>query len=778
MSKTKNEKDQKKPKKRISKGKWVFFFWVVYLLGVLGVALIFFLADQGAFGKMPSFEQLENPETNLATEVISSDGETIGKYYQENRTPVDYSELSEHSIKSLIATEDIRYYNHSGIDAKSTIRAFVYLGKRGGASTISQQLAKQLFHGEGARNPLTRVLQKIKEWIIAVRLEKNYTKNEIIAMYYNIYSFSNNADGIRSAARIYFGKEPSELKVEEAAVLAGMFKNSALYNPLRNPEGVTNRRNVVLHQMAKAEFITDQEKDSLQNLKITLDYHPESHQSGIATYFRGYLSKFLKDWAKENPKPDGGSYNIYRDGLKVFTTLDSRIQKHAEKAVADHVKNLQKAFNEQNVNNKTAPFRGVTQEEINRIINRDIKNSHRYKNMKLHGKSEEEILEAFEKKHEMRVFAWNEDRAIDTVMTPRDSIYYYKSFLNAGMMSMTPQTGEVKAWVGGINFKHFKYDHVQQGRRQVGSTFKPYVYATAIDQLHYSPCKKFPNSPYTIPEGRYDLLEDWTPKNAGDSYGGMVTIKEALAKSLNTVTTRLIDKTGPQPVIDLLDKLQVNTENIPAAPAIALGSVDMSVYEMVSAYSTFANKGVYIKPVVVTTITDKNGTVLYQNRPETKDVLSEESSYVIMKLLEGVTQYGSGARLRGSWAANNSFYKKMVTGYPYDFKNPIAGKTGTTQNQSDGWFMGIVPNLTTGVWVGGANRSVHFNSLQYGQGATMALPIWGSYMKHLYADEELDISQEEFEEPEELNINVDCSKENDQKEADNILEGLDDLRLN
>src|SRR5690625_187764 len=761
-----------------SKRKWIFLFWLVYFFGVLAVVFVFFLADRGVFGGMPSFEQLENPETNLATEVISADGETIGKYYQENRTPVDYSELSEYSIRSLIATEDIRYRNHSGIDPKSTIRAFVYLGKRGGASTISQQLAKQLFHGEGSRNPVKRVLQKIKEWIIAVRLEKNYTKNEIIAMYYNIYSFSNNADGIRSAARIYFGKEPDELDIEEAAVLAGMFKNSALYNPLRNQEGVTNRRNVVLHQMAKAGYITEQEKDSLQQLKLTLDYHPESHQSGIATYFRGYLSKFLKDWAKDNPKPDGGTYNIYRDGLKIYTTLDSRIQRHAEKAVAAHIKNLQKAFDQQNVNNKTAPFRGVTQEEIERIINRDIKNSHRYKNMKLHGKSEEEILESFEEEHEMRVFAWNEERAIDTVMTPRDSIYYYKSFLNAGMMSMTPQTGEVKAWVGGIDFKHFKYDHVQQGRRQVGSTFKPYVYATAIDQLHYSPCKKFPNSPYTIPEGRYGLLEDWTPKNAGDSYGGMVTIKEALAKSLNTVTTRLIDKTGPQPVIDLLEKLQVNTDDIPAAPAIALGSVDMSVYEMVSAYSTFANKGVYIKPVVVTTITDKIGTVLYQNQPETKDVLSEESSYVIMKLLEGVTQYGSGARLRGSWAANNSFYKKIITGYPYDFKNPIAGKTGTTQNQSDGWFMGVVPNLTTGVWVGGSNRSIHFNSLQYGQGATMALPIWGSYMKMLYADEELDISQDEFEEPEELNINVDCSKEADQKDADNILDDRDDLRLN
>lgn len=774
MSKSKNTKKTEAPKKGISKRKWIFYFWVVYLLGILGIVFVFFLADIGAFGEMPSFEQLENPETNLATEVISEDGETIGKYYQENRTPISYSELSEDALKALIATEDVRYYKHSGIDAKGTMRAVVYLGKKGGASTISQQLAKQLFHGEGSRNPVTRILQKIKEWIIAVRLEKNYTKNEIIAMYYNVYDFSNNADGVRSASRIYFGKEPAELKTEEAAVLAGMFKNSALYNPLRNPEGVTNRRNVVLHQMAKAGYITAQQKDSLQSLELTLDYHPESHQSGIATYFRGYLSQFLKDWAKENPKPDGSVYNIYRDGLKVYTTIDAKMQKYAEKAVNEHMQNLQKAFDRQNKNNKTAPFRGITQEEIDKIINRDIRNSDRYKDLKKQGKSEKQILASFDKKRNMRVFAWNKDRAIDTMMTPRDSLLYYKSFLSAGMMSMDPTTGEVKAWVGGVDFKHFKYDHVKQGRRQVGSTFKPFVYATAIDQLHYSPCKEFPNSPYTIPQGRFDLMEDWTPKNAGDSYGGMVTIKEALAKSLNTVTARLIDKTGPQPVIDLLDKLEVDTRGIPAAPAIALGSVDMSIYEMVSAYSTFANKGVYIEPVMVTTITDKNGTVLYQNQPVTKDVLSEESAYVIMKLMEGVTQFGSGARLRGNWAAGNALYKEVVTGYPYNFTNPIAGKTGTTQNQSDGWFMGVVPNLTTGVWVGGDNRSVHFNSLNYGQGATMALPIWGYYMKMLYADKDLNISKDEFEEPEELSIHVDCSKQPKEEEDD----PFDFLRLN
>ncbi len=768
----------KKEKKSTSIGKWILRFWITYFALVIVMISIFGLAALGVFGKMPTFEELENPETDLATEVISADGKTLGKYYLENRTPVQFDDLPNELVNALIATEDARYYQHSGIDWKGTLRAIIFMGTRGGASTISQQLAKQLFHGEGSRNTLSRILQKIKEWVIAIRLEKNYTKPEIIAMYYNIYDFSNNADGIRSAARIYFGKEPKDLKIEESAVLAGMFKNSALYNPRRNPEGVTNRRNVVLHQMEKGHYISEAEKDSLQNLPLVLDYHPESHQSGSATYFRSYLRRFLKNWAKENPKPDGGTYDIYRDGLKVYTTIDSRMQQYAEEAVAEHMKDLQKAFDEQNQNNPTAPFRGINQDQIDRIINRGIHNSDRWKRLKAHGVSEDSIMKVFKVDRKMHVYAWNEERGIDTIMSPLDSIYYYKKFLNTGMMSMVPQTGEIKAWVGGINYKYFKFDHVKQGRRQVGSTFKPYVYATAIDQLHYSPCDEFPNSIHTIPAGRYGLIEDWSPKNAGNKYGGMVSIKEALAKSLNTVTSRLIDKTGPQPVLDLLGKLGVDTTGIPAAPAIALGSVDMSVYEMVSAYSTFANKGVYVKPVMVTSITDKNGTVLFTNSPETRDVLNEESAYVTIKLMEGVTQHGSGARLRGSYAANNALYKKVVTGYPYDFKNPIAGKTGTTQNQSDGWFMGMVPNLTTGVWVGGDDRSIHFGSLAYGQGATMALPIWGSYMKKIYADDKLDISQEDFEAPEELHIIVDCDQGGEQHDTEDKDDPLGDLRLN
>ncbi|TXK72768.1 penicillin-binding protein [Mesonia sp. HuA40] len=719
--------------------------------------MFFLLASWDVFGEMPSFEQLENPETNLATEVFSSDGKTLGKYYNENRTPIKFEDLSENLVQALVATEDERYYKHSGIDARGTARALIYMGSKGGASTLSQQLAKQLFHGEGAKDLLGRVTQKIKEWIIAVRLERSYTKEEILAMYFNIYDFNNNAVGVRSASRIYFGgKEPHELKIEEAAVLAGMFKNSSLYNPRRNPEGVTNRRNVVLKQMAKVGYITEKEKDSLQKLPLKINYQPESHQSGLATYFRMFLREFLKDWAKENPKEDGSTYNIYRDGLKVYTSIDAKMQTYAEEAVQEHMKNLQAEFDRQNKKNKTKPFRGISQKSIDNIINRALKNSSRYKQMLKNGASEKEIMASFNEKTEMSVFTWNNPRQEkDTIMTPLDSIYYYKSFLNTGMMSMEPQTGEVKAWVGGINFRHFKYEHVKQAKRQVGSTFKPFVYATAIDQLQLSPCYELPNTRHTIPAGSHGVTKDWTPKNSSGKYGGMVNLKQALANSLNTITARLIDKIGPEPVIDLLDKLGVDTSNIDPVAAIALGSVDLSVFEMVSAYSTFANKGVYVKPVIVTRIEDKNGTILYQHVPETRDVMSEEAAYVTINLMEGVTRGGSGTRLRTSgWTPE--YYKKVVTGHPYKLTNPIAGKTGTTQNQSDGWFMGVVPNLTTGVWVGGEDRSVHFSSITYGQGATMALPIWGSYMKKIYNDPELDVSKGEFEKPENLSIEVDC----------------------
>lgn len=760
------DKNKKGNKKKQSFKRYIFLFWSLFAAGVLFVILMFLMASWGVFGPMPSFEELENPETNLATAIYSSDGEVLGKYYNENRTPVQYEDLPQVLVNALVATEDERYYEHSGIDARGTVRAVVFLGERGGASTITQQLAKLLFTENVSNNTVARVIQKLKEWVIAIQLERQYTKEEIITMYLNKFDFIYEADGIQSAAKIYFGKEPLDLKVEEAAVLVSMLKNPSLYNPLmeRFKDNAVQRRNVVLMQMEANGYLSEREKDSLQQLPLVTNYTPQSHDEGVATYFRVYLQGFMKDWIAENPKPDGGNYNLYRDGLKIYTSIDSRMQKHAEDAVQKHISHLQKEFDRQNQSNPTAPFRDVSQQERDRIVQNSMRRSSRWHSMLQEGKSEEEIRESFDVEREMRVFSWQGVK--DTIMTPRDSILYYKSFLQAGMMSMTPQTGEVKAWVGGIDFKHFKYDHVKQGRRQVGSVFKPFVYATAIDQLHLSPCDSLPRSFHTIEAGRHGLIEDWTPKNAGDNYAGMVSLKEGLANSINTVTARLIDRTGVGPVIDLIEKLGINTANIPEAPSIALGTPDINLYEMVSAYSAFVNEGVYVKPIVVSRIEDKNGTMLYQHVPETRDVLSEEAAYVTVNILEGVTQSGSGVRLRGTYAGHQQHYQRGVTGYPYDFKNPIAGKTGTTQNQSDGWFIGMVPNLATGVWVGGEDRSVHFPTLTYGQGATMALPIWGIYMKDLYADEELDISDGEFPKPENVSIATDCDSYQDDAEAD------------
>ena len=760
---------KKSPKKDTSNfDKYIRWFWILFSSGILFVVLLFLLASWGVFGEMPDHTVLENPKTNLATEIISSDGKTLGKFYfNDNRTPVGYGELPQHLVDALIATEDARYHSHSGIDARGTIRAFITLGSGGGASTISQQLAKQLFHGEGSKNTLGRITQKIKEWIIAIRLERQYTKEEIIAQYFNIYDFLNNADGIRSAARIYFGKEPNELDLKESAMLVGMFKNSSLFNPRVREELTKQRRNVVLAQMEKYDYITEKVKDSVQHLELDLNYTPESHREGIATYFREYLRDFIKKWIEDNPKPDGTKYNIYSDGLKIYTTIDSRMQQYAEDAVQEHMPRLQAEFFHQNTpqRNPTAPFLELTVGAIDTLMKRSMKQSERWRKMKYDlKKSDEEIIASFNKPTEMTIFSWEGE--IDTIMKPWDSMRYYKSFLHPGVMSMDPQTGHVKAWVGGMNYKHFQYDHVKAGKRQVGSTFKPFVYATAIDQLHYSPCDELPDTPFCIEKYKYGNPEEWCPKNSSDEYGGVRTLKNALANSVNTVTARLIDKVGPQPVIDLAEKLGVTSEILPV-PSIALGATDLSVYEMVGAYSAFANKGVYTKPVMIMSIEDKNGTILYQFTPETRDVLSEEAAYVTVKLLEGVTQYGSGVRLRTKGADEyRAEYREIITGYPYQFTNPIAGKTGTTQNQSDGWFMGMVPNLVTGVWVGAEDRAAHFASITYGQGASMALPIWANYMRSCYEDEELNISKEDFEEPLELSINVDCSKSGELLEGD------------
>ena len=755
---------KKRTNKKTNFSKQKRWFWLLFICGISLIPVIFLLASFGTFGFMPDHTALENPRTNLATEVISSDGVTLGKfYYEDNRTPVSFNELPKHLVDALIATEDIRYFDHAGIDARGTLRALFKFGQGGGASTISQQLAKQLFHGEGSRNTFGRITQKIKEWVIATRLEKQYTKEEIIAQYFNIYDFGNNADGIRSAARIYFGKEPSALNLKESAMLVGMFKNSSLYNPRpeRNPVGTKNRRNVVLSQMEKYGFITQTVKDSLQQTPLDLNYTPESHREGIATYFRAYLKTFLKDWINksENVKPNGEKYNIYKDGLKIYTTIDSRMQFLAEQSVTEHMKALQAEFFVQNTprRNPIAPFLDLEDEEIERLLKLGMKRSERWRKMRYDLKKPvREIIASFDKPTKMRIFSWTApNNEIDTILTPMDSMRYYKFFLRAGMMSMEPQTGFVKAWVGGFNYKHFQYDMVKQGKRQVGSTFKPFVYAAAIDQLQLSPCDTFPKAQITIPAFKYGNIKPWAPKNSSKNYAGFETLKSALANSRNTITARLMNEIGPQPVIDLAKNLGVE-QRIPAVPSIALGTPDLSVYEMVAAYSTFANKGVYTNPVMVTHIEDKNGTLLYQFSPQTKDVLSEEVAYVAVNLMEGVTKFGSGQRLRHDFAKDQAVYKEIITGYPYQFDNPIAGKTGTTQNHSDGWFMGMVPNLVTGVWVGGEDRATHFKSITYGQGASMALPIWANFMKGCYAIEDLEISKEEFEKPEQLSIETEC----------------------
>ena len=753
----------------------VFIFWLLFTSGVISIYGVFYLASIGYFGEMPDFRQLENPKTNFASEIISSDNKVLGKYYfNDNRTPIEYEDINPETINALIAIEDERFYSHPGIDLKATLRAIVFLNQRGGASTITQQLARQLFVGVRSRNIFQAITQKIKEWVIAVRLEKQYTKEEILTMYLNIYDFGYYGDGIKSASNIYFSKEPIDLKVEESAMLIGMLQNSSLYDPIRRPEITKNRRNLVLMQMSKNNYITKKEEDSLRTLPLTLDYTPQSHRQGLATYFRSYLRGFMKDWTSKNFKNDSTKYNLYVDGLKIYTTINSKMQKYAEESVEEHMINLQKEFFIQNDTLSTAPFLDLEEEEEETIMKRAMRRSERWRKSKLSGMTNEEIEESFNKAIDMTVFSWNGD--IDTIMSPIDSIRYYKHFLRAGMMSMNPKNGHVMAWVGGINYRHFQYDHVMLSKRQIGSTFKPFLYATAIDQLKLSPCDMLPDLIHCIEPYKYGNPEPWCPTNSSDKYGGMRTLSNALANSKNTISAQLIDKVGPRPVADLARNLGVSS-NIPNVPAIALGTPDLSVYEMVGAYGAFANKGIYVEPVMVTKIEDKNGTIIYQSKPNTKDVISEESSYVTLKLLEGVTKFGSGARLRHNIAEDerNHVYNNVVTGYPYEFKNDIAGKTGTTQNQSDGWFIGMVPNLVTGVWVGGEDRSIHFKEIAYGQGATMSLPIWGLFMNKCYADEELNVSKDPFPEPEVLNIELDCSKvitpeiENEENDVKDLL---------
>ena len=734
----------------------VRIFWFMFLTPILGFIAI--MLGIAWFSDLPDVEELQNPESNQATVVYSSDGKELGRFYAENRVNVAYKDIDEDVINALIATEDERYKEHSGIDARSLVRAIVKMGKGGGASTITQQLAKMQFHQEESQTASfgERIFQKLKEWIIAIRLERLYTKEEILALYLNKFDFTYNAVGIKSSAKVYFSTTADSLKVEEAAMLVGMCQNPSRWNPIRFPENALKRRNIVLFQMEKNGFLTKEQYDSLKTLPLDTKFNPETHNEGHGMYFREYLrDNYLKKWCAEHLKPNGQPYDLYRDGLKIYTTIDSRMQVYAEEAMTQHMTDLQGQFDKALKNKNNAPFSWkVKPDEIENIMNSAKKRSERYKNMTKAGASEEEIEKAFVTPTDMTVFSWKGD--IDTTMTPLDSIRYYKGFLQAGFMAMEPQTGYIRAWVGGINFRHFKYDHVKESRRQVGSTFKPFVYALAI-QEGWSPCDQIPNVKTCIPTESAD--KEWCPENSDNKLNGqMLTLKKALANSVNYVTAYIMKQFGPAAVVEFARNVGV-TSPLDPVPSLCLGTADISLYEMVGANSTFANKGTWIEPTFITRIEDRNGKVLEEFIPSSREVMSEEKAYLMVSLMEGVVTSGTGVRLR----------------YKYNLNTSIAGKTGTTQNNSDGWFIGLTPDLVGGAWVGGEDRSVHFDNTSEGQGASMALPIWAYFFQRVYADKSIKISKGAFEKPKrKMLMDLDCSKYD--QESNPIYDpGFDDI---
>ena len=714
----------------MSRKKIIPLIWLIVISPFFVVFILVSLASFEFFGPLPTFDQLENPNNNLATEIFSVDSVVIGKYFFENRTSAIQEEIPENFINALIATEDIRFRDHSGIDvralARATIGVFSGSGQSGGASTITQQLAKMLFTKLPASG-IDRVKQKLKEWVIAAKLERRYTKDEILLMYLNRFDWVNNAVGIKSAARVYFNKTPSNLNTQESAMLVGMLQNPSLFNPNRRLELTKKRRNVVLSQMKKYSFISETLYDSLAQTPIALDFKKASHKEGLAPYFREYLRYKMKEWCSTKIKSDGGRYNLYTDGLKIYTTIDSRLQKFAEEAVSTHISKLQQDFYNHWDGYEHAPFpEDFESEQINTIIDQAMRRSVRYKRLKSQGKTINEIRNVFDKKTKMTLFSWN--GKIDTILSPRDSLLYSKFFLHSGLMSMEPSTGFVKAYVGGINYETFQYDHVTSGKRQVGSTFKPFLYSLAI-QEGYSPCYQVPNVPVVFDKYKWRLEKDWSPKNSGDNEldGLTLTLKYGLANSINTVTAHIMKQFGPHAVVDLARKIGIKSK-ILAVPSLCLGTFDLSVYEMVGAYSTFSNKGVWVEPIFVTKIEDKNGVVLERFIPESNEAMSQKTADIMVRLLQGVVEgvYSPTANKRSGTGVRLK--------YRYGFTNEIGGKTGTTQNQSDGWFMGITPNLVTGVWTGCEDRSVHFRDIINGQGANMALPIFAEYMQRVYAD--------------------------------------------
>ena len=719
---------------------------------IVVMILLISLVGFGVFGSLPNVDELLNPKNNLATIVYSGDMKILGKYYRENRVNVNFQQLDKDLVTALIATEDARFYEHSGVDAKALARTIMLGGGRGGGSTLTQQLAKMMFPRKKLSKP-ELVIRKVKEWVIATRLEKLYTKEEILTLYLNKFDFLNLAVGIKSAGQIYFNQTQDSLRIEQAAMLIGMAKNPSVFNPIRRPDTTLLRRNVVMSQMVKYGYLTQQKYDSLKVLPLGISFHPENHNDGLATYFREYVrDNFLDNWCKKHINPETGKpYNIYEDGLKIYTTVDSRMQQYAEEAVYEHMQDLQKLFSKECLNKKNAPFAwNVSQKEIDDIMNASIKRSDRYRELKGDGLSHDEIIKTFHKPSPMRVYSLRGD--IDTILTPYDSIKYYKSFLQTGFMAMEPQTGYVKAWVGGINHKHFQYDHVKVSKRQVGSTFKPFVYALAI-QEGKSPCYMVPNVKTCITT---ETGVEWCPNNSDGpndkNAGKMITLKKALANSINYITVWVMKQYGPHAVVSLVRRLGI-TADIPEVPSICLGTADISVFEMVAANSTFANKGTYIEPTFIARIEDKNGKVLEEFIPKSDEVFNEEKAYAMIQLMRGVVDGGTGSRLRSR----------------YKLFNQIAGKTGTTQRNADGWFMGITPELVAGAWVGGEDRSIHFNSMVEGQGATMALPIWGKFFNKVYADKKLSVYKGDFARPKNLdpNLDMDCSKFDTDVQTDN-----------
>lgn len=756
---------------------YLVVMWSLFILPVTFLVVVFSLISAGRMGFMPSFEDLENPQNNLASQLFSADGELLGPYYLQNRTYVEFDELSDNVVNALLATEDIRFRNHAGIDARGLARVFIksiiLQQDAGGGSTITQQLAKNLFPRDttryrfGISRKFNFGITKFKEWVTAVKLERNYTKDEIIVMYLNTVDFGSHSYGIKTAARTFFNTTPDSLKVEEASLLIGVLKAPSWFSPVRNPERALSRRNIVLSQLNRYDFISDSDFDSLSGLPIQLNYMVQDHNIGPARHFREYLrgvltarephrqnylfyERFREDslewadnpvygWCNKNFKPDGSNYNLYRDGLRIHSTIDSRMQKYAEESLNEHLGEvLQKDFDLVQETYERSPFSDdLTSEQVDINIERSMRRSERYMSLNWAGVPRDSIVQIFNTPVSMRVFSWEGD--IDTLMTPMDSIWYYKRFLRSGFMAMEPSGGHVKAYVGGPDFRHFKFDHVKQGKNQVGSVFKPFLYTLAM-QEGFSPCDLAPNVPQS-----FEVNDSvWTPKNSGptDFDGRMVTLKWGLANSVNYISAWVMKQFNPPALIEVARKMGIQSHIDPVL-SVFMGTSDISLYEMVGAFATYANKGVYNEPVMVTRIEDRHGNLLAGFQPRMEEAISERAAYLMINLLEAVVNEGTGIRLRAR----------------YGFTGQIAGKTGTTQAFSDGWFIGIVPELVGGAWTGGEDRGIRFDNISQGQGANMALPVWAMFMEKVYADESLDITEDdEFEAPPGFDIDLDCDR--------------------